>query len=246
MTLRVVIADDHALARAKLRELLAGISWLECVAEVADGDAALATFDRLAPDLAFLDVRMPGLSGLDVLRRAVHKPYVIFTTAYAGHAVDAFELQALDYLLKPFGRERFLRAVERARESLAKKHKLEQLERSRAALEPGGHLQRIFVHRRSKILPIALADVEWLEADGDYVAIWAGGQRYLVRVTLEALAVRLDPEHFCRIHRSRMVNLDHLVAMVPFGDGRLELELRSGARLLASRSRSRVLRRRLG
>lgn len=246
MTLRVLIADDHALARAKLKELLAEVPWLECVAEVADGTAALVAIDRLMPDLAFLDVRMPGATGLEVLRQAVHKPYVIFTTAYADHAVDAFELQALDYLLKPFGRERFLKAVERARDSLAQKQKLEEIERPPEALEPAGPLQRIFVHRRGKILPILLADVEWLEADGDYVAVSTSGRRHLVRGTLEALATRLDPECFCRIHRSRIVNLDHLVAMVPFDGSRLELEMKSGTRLLASRSRSRDLRRRMG
>ena len=246
MTATVLIAEDHDLARKKLVELLRDVDWIDCVAEVEDGPAALRAIDRLKPDLLFLDVRMPGMTGLEVLRRSTCRPHVIFTTAYPDHAVEAFELQALDYLLKPFGRERLDQALDRARQAIGSTQPPLQLERIRDALEPREHLSRIFVRKRGKILPIAVVDVERLEADADYVGVWTGGRRYLVRIALDALAVRLDPQVFCRIHRSHVVNLDFVKAMQPYDGSRLLVELRDGTQIVASRSRSRDLRHRIG
>ena len=131
-----LIADDEPLARRKLRDLMAGVDWLQCLGEAADGEAALHAIDTLRPDLLFLDVEMPGLSGLQVIERARHKPIVVFTTAFDRYAVPAFELHALDYLLKPFGRERFLQALERAREALGQAGET-TAERLRDAMGPG-------------------------------------------------------------------------------------------------------------
>ncbi|MEM7352500.1 MAG: LytTR family DNA-binding domain-containing protein [Acidobacteriota bacterium] len=241
MSMRVLIADDNALARAKLRQLVADVPWAECVGEAGDGPAVLEAIERLGPDLVFLDIRMPGLSGLEVLRRARHRPHVIFTTAYAEHAVEAFELQALDYLLKPFGRDRFLQAIERARDTARP-----QSEPTPSTTPVAAPLRRLFVHARGKILPVTVDTIERFEADADYVAVWVERRRFLMRITLETVASRLDPEQFCRVHRSHLVNLDHVAAMVPFDGSRLQIEMQSGAKLIASRSRSRQLRRRLG
>jgi two-component system LytT family response regulator len=239
-----LIVDDEPLARRRLRELVSGVAWLECVGEAEDGLVALEAIERLRPDLVFLDVEMPRMSGLELVERLQHRPELIFTTAFDRYAVTAFELHALDYLLKPFGRERFLQAVERAREALGEKDQAAAAVRLRQALGPAGPLRRIFVRSRGRVLAIAVHEVERLEAQDDYVAVHVRGHQHLVHAPLADVEGRLEPGRFLRIHRSHIVNLDHVAAFVEGDDGRFEVEMRDGRRLTASRARSRAIRQR--
>jgi len=242
MTATAVIADDEPLARRKLRELVAEVPWLTCVGEAADGLETLQQVDAAKPDVLFLDIQMPGLSGLEVLARATHVPTVVFTTAYDRYAVAAFELQALDYLLKPFGRRRFLAAIERVREAMERHGAPQPLERAQEALDPGRYLTRLFVRDRGRIVPIRIADIQRLEARDDYVAVHLAGGRHLVHMPMSEFARRLDPERFLQVHRSHIVNLDHVQALVPYDGSRLQVELRDGTKIMASRVRSKLLR----
>jgi two-component system LytT family response regulator len=247
VTLRVLIVDDEAPARQRLRELLADVPGAACVGEAADGAGAVAMIDALEPDVVLLDIALPELSGLEVLRRITHRPAVIFTTAYDQHAVSAFELQALDYLLKPFGRDRFMVAIERARRAVADAGDLpSDAERATSAATDtaptAGPLTRIFVRDRGKITPIAVRDIERLEAEDDYVAVHTRGRRHLVYLPLAEFVRRLDPAQFLRIHRAHVVNLEFVSHFEPFDAGRLQVTMRDGTTLFASRIRSKELR----
>jgi two-component system LytT family response regulator len=240
--IRVLIVEDEPLARQQLGEMIDEVPWMQCVGEAASGTTAVRMIDELEPDLIFLDMQMPELSGLEILERISHDPGVIFTTAFDQYAVSAFELGALDYLLKPFGRERFGAALERARRSLDAGPGESVRERVTTALGAQGPVPRVFVRDRGRILPIPTTEIERLEAEDDYVALFARGRRFLVYVPLGDLERRLDPERFLRVHRSHIVNLDHVSALVPYDATRLQVEMRDGTKIMASRTRSRELR----
>lgn len=245
MKTRAIVVEDEPIARQQLRELLLEIEWIEWVGEAADGRSAVATIDELKPDLVFLDIEMPEMSGLDVLSSIRHDPAVVFTTAYDKFAVTAFELEAIDYLLKPFGRERLRAALERVRRAVADDADVPVARRAHDALgllSGEGPLTRLFVRDRGRILPVAVKDIERLEADDDYVAVHVRGRRFLVYLGMNEFEARLDPSRFLRIHRSHIVNLDHVAALVPFDATRLQIEMKDGAKLIASRTRSRELR----
>ncbi|KQW44837.1 MULTISPECIES: LytTR family DNA-binding domain-containing protein [unclassified Roseateles] len=240
-----LIADDEPVARAGLRHLLRGLPWLDCVGEAADGPTALAEIQRLRPELVFLDIQMPGLLGTEVLRRLLEggahaPPLVVFTTAHAEHAIAAFELGALDYLLKPFGADRLYSTLDRVRAALGEPcaPALERL----AELLGRGPLKRLFVRRGAAIVPVAVAEVSHFEAVGDYVCVHAGGAEHLLHVALARLEERLDPGRFVRIHRGCIVNLDAVARFKRLANGQLSAELKDGRALLVSRSRSQVLR----
>jgi two-component system LytT family response regulator len=243
VTVRALIVEDEPPARQRLRELLDDVPWVSVVGEAADGAAAVRAIDALEPDLVFLDIQLPECTGLQVLERAAHSPAVIFTTAYGEHAVAAFELEALDYLLKPFGRARLAAALERARRALAAGAPEATVERARRALgDDGAPLSRLLVRDRGRIVPLLAREIERLEAEDDCVAIVARGRRYLVEATLGDVAARLDPERFVQLHRSHVVNLDFVQQLTPYDGARLQVEMRDGTHLLASRARSKVLR----
>ena len=242
MTLTLVIADDEELAREKLRALAEELADVSVVGEAEDGPTALRLIDELRPDLVLLDLSMPGMSGIEVAKRMRHRPAVIFTTAYDQYAVAAFELQAVDYLLKPFDDERFKAAVERARERSQAPPDLADGDRLRQALYESGYLSRVFVRERNRILVVPTGEIERLEARGDYVALHAGARRHLVQVTIADMERMLDPGRFVRVHRSHIVNLDYVVAFTTDPKGALEVELRGGTRLSVSRSRAQALR----
>lgn len=237
----VLIVEDEPLARRRLRDLIRATAWLECVGEVSDGGAAASAIDHVQPDLVFLDVQLPGRSGLDVLRALTAQPAVIFTTAYDQYAVQAFELGAIDYLLKPFGAERFERAVARAKAGLVDRHRVPAAMRARDVME-AGPLRRLFARDGARIVPIVVSAIERIEASDDFVLVHTGGRTYRLNVTMGAVEERLDARTFVRVHRSHVVNLDHVVSMTPYDGSRFQLTLRSGATLLASRQRSRALR----
>jgi two-component system, LytTR family, response regulator len=241
MKVTTLIADDEPVARAGLRDMLAGVEWLTCVGEAASGPAAVDAINQLRPELVFLDVQMPGLLGTDVLRRVQHQPFVVFTTAYAQHAASAFELGALDYLLKPFGPDRLATTLERVRAALGEPHTLPAFDRLREALG-SGPMSRLFVRSGGAIIPVAVESVAWFEAWGDYVTAHAGRARHVLHLSLSHLEARLDPKRFLRIHRTYIVNLDHVTAFRRQGKERMVAELADGARLVVSRSRAKELR----
>ena len=251
MTIRALIAEDEPLARAKLRELIADEPDLELVAEAADGAEAAELIDRLEPDLVFLDVHMPAMSGIETLERVQHKPAVIFTTAYDQYALAAFELAAIDYLLKPFSEERFREAMSRARRLLSAAAPADAAEPSPAqtsTLERASDafskrpLTRLFVRDRNAIRPIVLAQVERFEARDDYVAVFTNGRSYLLNLPLQKLEERLDPDQFTRVHRSHIVNLDFIAAIHAHDASRLIVQLADGTRIIASRSGSQRIK----
>ena len=265
MKLRALIVDDERLARQKLSTLLQRRADVEVVGECADGAAALRDIVRLQPDVVFLDVRMPGLSGPEVARalRGGAAPQVIFVTAHADHAVEAFDVEAVDYLLKPFDAERLQRAVERAqrrREEPAEA--MRRLDRLVARLEEQvapelmpamplagpaedatdaptvaapAPLERLAIKVDGRTLLLRPAEVDWIEAVGNYVRLHARGARYLHRETLASLERRLLPHHFARIHRGTLVNVQRIREIQPgVGDDPVVL-LADGTRLALSR-----------
>ena len=236
-----LIVEDEPLARRRLRQLMRDVPWLECIGEATNGRAAAGAIDELQPDLVFLDIRLPGLSGVDVLSRVRHTPAVIFTTAYDQFAVTAFELGAVDYLLKPFGRERFGRALERAKPLVERQIGAESVERAREVFR-SGPVPRLFVREAGRIVPIPVASIAWLQACDDFVIVHAAGRRYRVNMPLADLEKRLDPLLFVRVHRSHVVNMDHVASWTPYDGSRFQITLRDGATLMASRQRSRMLR----
>jgi two-component system, LytTR family, response regulator len=241
MTIRAVIVEDEPLARQTIVDFAADEPDLEIVGQAADGLEAIAVIDREKPDLVFLDVQLPELTGLQVLERISHRPRIIFATAFDRYAVPAFELHALDYLLKPFGRERFRAALARIRETDLAPVRLEQV---RAALGTE-RLTRLFLRRRDVIVPVSIDEVTQFVAAGDYVEVHAGGTSYLASCRLVDLEARLDPERFLRIHRSHLVNLDQIVSLSSHDERRLVVILRDGTRVTASRTGSLELRRRV-
>lgn len=240
-----LVVDDEPVARAGLRHLLRGLPWLHCVGEAADGPAALTEIQRLKPELVFLDIQMPGLLGTEVLRRLTScagavPPLVVFTTAHAEHAITAFELGALDYLLKPFGAERLAATLERVRAALGEPcpPSLERL----AEVLGRGPLTRLFVRSGTAIVPVAVNQVSHFEAVGDYVALHADGAEHLLHLALARLEERLDARRFVRIHRGCIVNLDAVRRFRRLANGQLSVELKDGKALTVSRSRSQALR----
>lgn len=241
MSIRTLIAEDEPLALRKLRDLIAEEEDLELIGEAHDGGEAVELIDRLEPDLVFLDVNMPTVSGLQTLERIEHKPAVVFTTAYDQYALAAFELAAVDYLLKPFGQERFRDALTRVRRLLATTGGVPALERAGEALSQRP-ITRLFVRDRDAIRPLPLSAVERLEARDDYVAVHAQGRMYLLNLALQKLEARLDPEHFVRVHRSHIVNIDFISAIHAHDASRMIVEMSDGTRVVASRSGSQRLR----
>jgi two-component system, LytTR family, response regulator len=247
--LPVFIAEDEPLGRRRLADFIAGVSWVSLVGEAGDGAAAVEGILRLRPAIVFLDIRMPELSGLDVvdrLRVLDPAPAIVFTTAYDQYAVTAFELGAVDYLLKPFGEQRFITALQRARRVAMDHGGAAALQRARQALAtdaaaPLGHI--LVRDTAGAIVPLALAEIDHVQAQDDNSVLHAGGRHYLVGVRLQDLEVRLPSPSFLRIHRSFLVNLDHVERMIPSGDGRFAVKLRTGPTLPASRARSQEIRR---
>jgi two-component system LytT family response regulator len=242
VTPTAVVVDDDPLARERLRDLAAEVPLVELIGEAADAETGVRVIDELKPDVVFLDIEMPAGSGLDVARRMRHPAAVVFTTAYQQYAVTAFELSAVDYLLKPFGAERFREAVERAIASLSREAPESRAERIRSALEQGPRITRLFLRERDAILPVPVERILRIEAEGDYVNVHTRERVHLVRLRLQDLEGRLG-DRFLRVHRSHLVNLDHVKLFEHHDDTRLVVVMNDGTRVLASRTRSRELRR---
>ena len=242
--LKTLIAEDEPLAPEGLADWVRELPELELVGIRGDGPAALQAIRELEPALVLMDIQMPGMSGLQVLRALAAEPSgpaVIFTTAYDEHAVTAFELHAVDYLLKPFSQERFNDAVRHALQSGAFRDRaLPALtEAMQTDSEP---LSRVLVRDQGKIFPLRVEAIECLRSDTKYTAIVSQGRSHLVRLPLSAFEKRLDPGRFLKVNRACIVNLDFVVAMVPSENSQLEVQLKDGTRVTASREVSRQLR----
>jgi len=245
-----VIVDDEPLARRGVRARLAAAPDMRVVAECATGGEAVTAIQALAPDLVFLDIQMPDLNGFDVLRRLPERkmPLVVFLTAYDQYALEAFETQALDYLLKPIDDARFMRALERARLLNASQGLPEVERRIRALLETlqetgsrPRYRTHIAVKTGRRVTIVDVLEIDWVGAAGDYVTLHVGEKDYLARKTIGSLERELDPERFLRIHRSTIVQTSRIAELETLENGEFLVRLRSGKELRTSRSYSRRL-----
>jgi len=230
--LEVLIVDDEPLARAKLQHLLASEDGVEIVGEAGDAETARGLVRRLLPDLVLLDIQMPGADGFELLESIApeDRPDVVFVTAHEKHAVRAFNIRAVDYLLKPFDSGRLHAALERAREVGS------QRAGDAARGEEDGYLSRFVIRSVGRILLVEAEEVDWLEAAANYVRIHHRGESHLLRETMGSLESMLDPARFARIHRSTIVNLDRVKELQHILHGDYAVLLRDGTRLVMSRS----------
>lgn len=261
--LTVMIADDEALARRRIARLLADCPGVRIVGQCATGSATLAAVRELSPDLLFLDVQMPGLTGFEVLAGlgADERPIVIFSTAYDEYALAAFEVHAVDYLLKPFADDRFRAALNRAEEAFRARRIAEWHDRVRLLLadvgaaavtapghpaDSGGYLDRFAIRRNERLAVIDAASVDWIEAARDYVRLHVGADSHVLRATIGELERRLDPARFLRIHRSTIVQLGRIRELYAEQHGDYIAVLHGGTRLRVSRRYRAGALRRLG
>ena len=239
--IRVLIVDDEPLARGMVREMLDLDPEAEIAGECSNGHDAISAIESLAPDLVFLDVQMPELGGFDVLESFKnHLPRVIFVTAYDQYAVRAFEVHALDYLLKPFDRERFMTAWERAKLQIKKdqfdrrdQHIMALLEELKAGTK---YIERLVVKTAGRVFFLDVNDLDCIEAEGNYVRVHNGAKSYLLRETISGLETQLDPKKFLRIHRSAIVRIDKIKELQPWFHGEYHVILEGGKQLTLSRN----------
>ncbi|SOD02518.1 two component transcriptional regulator, LytTR family [bacterium JGI 053] len=268
-TVRVLIADDEPLARQRLEDLLRPIPGAVLVGTAADGDEAVDAIRRLRPDVVFLDVQMPGKTGVEVVRAVgpERMPVTIFVTAYDRFALQAFELAAVDYLLKPYDDERFEQAFERARK-MVELAEVGRLTDRLAALLGGrapassdgdaessatpfpapsaGWLERIAVEMRGQVRVVPVEEIEYVTASGPYAELHTAERGFVIRERMQALEERLDPARFLRIHRSVIVRLDRIDTLLRGGGGDYAVRLKSGVKLRVSRTRVEELEKRMG
>jgi two-component system LytT family response regulator len=245
--IRTLIVDDERLARKRIRQLLEAETDIEVLGECGDAQQAAAFIEQRSPDLVFLDVQMPGDDGFAMLRALDPEklPAVIFVTAYDHYALRAFEVQALDYLLKPFDRARFLAALERARSQIRGSKGPDLDRRLSALLETLQAKQklpdRLVIKSAGRVSFLKTDEIDWIEAADNYVKLHAGSESHLLRETLASIAARLDPEKFLRIHRSTVINVNRLKQLQPWFHGDYVAILEDGTKLNLSRTyRDRV------
>jgi two-component system, LytTR family, response regulator len=243
---RAIIADDEVLARLKLRQLLRDEVDIDIVGECATAAETIQVVNSTSPDLLFLDIRMPDMDGFDVVgalssRQHFVLPHIVFTTAYDQYAVRAFEIHAIDYLLKPFAAERLRSAIQRVRDQMA----ATEVKVNGVHVESKAHpyTTRLVFKSRGRILFLSVEDIRWIEAEENYVRICTGVESHLLRETIGHMETRLDPKMFLRVHRSAIVNLRYVKEVKSENDGDATVLLISGEKIAMSRSyRSRVQR----
>jgi len=250
--IRTVVVDDEPIARERVLSLLQQEDDVEIVGACSDGTQALAAISQHAPDLVFLDVQMPGVDGFGVIEAIgpERMPTVIFVTAYDEYALRAFEVHALDYLLKPFGRDRFQETLKHARASLERR-RAGDLGRKLLALvndikpEPA-KLDRLVVKSSGRVFFLRTDEIDWIEAAGNYVRLHLGDESHLFRETMTRMEARLDGRRFGRIHRSRIVNIERVKELQPWFNGEYVVFLKNGTRLTLSRGYRERLQERVG
>lgn len=236
--MRALIVDDVALARERVREYLKGENDIEIVGEAGTGADAVRQIARLMPDLVFLDVQLGDFDGFEVARRLEHKPVIVYLTAHDDKAVAAFEAGALDYLTKPFDRERFARALNRARAQIALK--------SGAMAPRPEYLKRLAIKDKDRTAIVATIEIDYIDVAGHYLCVHVGKQVHLIRGALSELEDKLDPAEFARVHRSAIVRLDRVASLVARRNGDSDLLLKDGSKLLMSRNHADAVKARLG
>jgi two-component system LytT family response regulator len=260
--IKVLIVDDEPLARDKIRGMLKGKEDIEIVGEAGNGKEAVAAIQKQDPDLLFLDVQMPEMDGFGVLQTIgpSRLPMVVFVTAYDRYALQAFEVYALDYLLKPFDRERFEKALERARLQLDQErrkdltHGLQSLMDELARIRQGApsakpgpkYLERLAIKASGRIFFLRTQDIDYIESEGNYVRVHVAKDSHLIREAMSVLETQLDPKKFLRIHRCTIVNVDRIQELQPWFHGEYRVILRNGVQLTLSRSYREKLREFLG
>jgi two-component system LytT family response regulator len=253
MIVRTIVVDDEPLGRERIVSLLAGEPDMQVVAECGNGSSAVTAIRREAPQLVFLDVQMPERDGFSVMEEigGERLPFIVFVTAYDTYALRAFEVRALDYLLKPFDQARFRQTLERVRGELAH-HEADSLARRVLALatefrpERPAPTDRLVVKSAGRVSFLRTREIDWIEAAGNYLKLHVGSDSHLVRQTMSVMEEQLDPSTFVRIHRSQIVNIDRIKEMHPLFNGEYEVVLRTGARLTLSRGYRDRLQSRLG
>jgi two-component system, LytTR family, response regulator len=248
MTIQTVIIDDEPLARRGLSRFLKNDPEVELVAECGDGESAVSTIRSKRPDLVFLDVQLPEMDGLGVVRTVgiSRMPITIFVTAYDRYALKAFEVNAIDYLLKPVGRERFTEALTRAKRRVAEKSQPDLTQNIKAMLERlrgNEYVEHLSVQQNGRIVLVRTKEIDWIEADGNYARLHVGARTHEVRETLNALERKLNPRDFLRIHRSTIVNVRAIKEMQPWFHGYHLVVLQNGQELRMSRYQNKVARR---
>jgi len=236
--IRTLIVDDEPHARRSIRRFLDNDATIEVIGECSDGESAVQIIRSKKPDLVFLDIQMPEMTGFEVIRTIGSKmPVTIFVTAYDRYALSAFDANAIDYLLKPFGQERFQRALLRAREQIAGRAGMNDISPFLTGLEQAQHryLDRLSVVHNGRILLINVDDIDWIKACGNYALLYVGDRQYEIRETLTNLEERLDRRNFLRIHRSTMVNVHRIREIQPWFHGHHLVVLRNGVQLRMSR-----------
>ncbi len=238
-SLRTLVVDDEPLIRSGVRRAVSSIEGIEVIGEAESGSGAVEAISRLQPDLVLLDVQMPDLSGIDVVRTIgpERMPAVIFVTAYDEYAVKAFDFHAVDYVLKPFDEDRLRIAIERARDRVARTTQADLAAQLRALLGSGPNKwpQHLVVRDGERFDFVPVDSIDWVESANNYVQLHCAGRRYLLSETLTSLQERLDPEKFLRIHRCRVVNTSRIVAVHSLLGGAYSIELRDGTRLTSGR-----------
>ncbi len=249
--IRTLVVDDEPLARERLTGLLFNEPDIDIVGQCRDGEEAVTSIVDLSPDLVFLDVQMPQMGGFDVIEAVGNErmPLVIFVTAYDQHALKAFQVRALDYILKPFDRERFSEALQRARKQI-ERDETGDLGRRLLALvkdlrKDQPRSERLVVKAGGRLFFLRADEIDWIEAAGNYVRLHVGNTSHLLRETMNAIEGRLDPEKFFRIHRSRIVNMERIQELQPWLNGEYSVLLRTGTRLTLSRGYREKLQDRL-
>jgi two-component system, LytTR family, response regulator len=241
--IRAIIVDDEELGRDRIQSLLEMQPDVEIVAICSDGASAVETIERVQPDLVFLDVQMPGMDGFEVVENldAATLPAIVFVTAHDGHAIRAFEIHALDFLLKPFDQTRFEKALERARAQLAKAHSQGPVIDSRIVSlleelhEERKYPERLIVKSSGRVFFVRTEEIDWVEASGNYVKVHTKNEAHLLRESMKNMEGKLDPKTFVRIHRSAIVNIDRIKELEPWFHGEYIVIMRDGTRLTASR-----------
>ncbi|MFQ5604924.1 MAG: LytR/AlgR family response regulator transcription factor [bacterium] len=242
--IRTIIVDDEELARQMIKEFLNDHASVEVIAECSSGKQAIETILAMQPDLVFLDIQMPECNGFEVLKNLDRLPAVIFSTAYDKYALQAFEVNAVDYLLKPYDRPRFTQSLQRALTRIQKKEAA-----SEQLLALMNHLQsaqiacdRLWIKESGCLKPLKPEAIDWVEAMDDYACLHVGGEQHLVSQTMRELESKLDTRMFMRIHRSTIVNLERIKELQPLGDGSYQVILKDGTRLSLSRSQAKKLK----
>jgi DNA-binding LytR/AlgR family response regulator len=242
--LRTLIVDDEAPARERLRKLLAQNDLVELIGEAEDGIKAVEMIEKKSPDLVLLDIQMPRLDGFGVIKMLQNPPLIIFVTAYDEYAIKAFEVNALDYLLKPFTKVRLERAIERAYQEFSKRTdfsaKLDSL--FQTLKEQPRYLERIAVRKGGRIFVINVANVDWIGSEGGLIFIHTKEEKYITNYTLEELESRLNPNMFFRAHRSAIVNLTKIKEIIPWFAGSHRIRLTNGVEVDLSRGQAKELR----